>query len=197
MTIDAPSKPKTKSNSLTWTQVKKHIQDFSQPALLDLIHQMYTASDINKGFLTARFRPEATLGSQELETMKQRIHRLMCPKLSSYDDNPQPREARKIITDYKKTKDTLGTLDLMLAYVEAGNEFTCTYGDIDSAFYDSLCSMLDSFARLFQTASDEHMLHFQERLKHLAHTASGIGWGYGDYVNDTVNELSVWEGKRR
>jgi hypothetical protein len=187
MLVKSPEKPK----SMTWTQVKKHIQDFSQASLLDLIHQMYNASDINKAFLTACFQPEATLGSKELTDMKKRIHRLMCPNLNSYNADPQIREARKIITEYKKTKDTLGTLDLMLAYVEAGNEFTCTYGDIDSPFYDSLCSMLDAFAKLFQQSPDEYRPYFQDRLQALARSASNIGWGYGDYVSDVAKELGV------
>lgn len=181
----------TKTKALTWTQVKKRIENFSQLALLDLIHQLYQASDNNKAFFTARFQPEATLGSKELEALKKRIHRLMCPGIHSANGYPQLREARKIITEYKKTKDKLGTLDLILAYVEAGNEFTCLYGDIDGPFYDSLCSMLDSFAKLFQESSDEYRPYFLERIQHLVLSSSDIGWGYGDYVHDVAKELGV------
>ncbi len=190
----------TKTKALNWTQVKKRIENFSHLALLDLIHQLYQANDNNKAFLTARFQPEATLGSKELEAMKKRIHRLMCPNLSSYNSfsaDPQPREARKIITDYKKTKDVLGTLDLMLAYVESGNEFTCTYGDINSPFYDSLCSMLDAFSKLFEESPAEYWPYFQDRLQQLARSADGIGWGYGDYVMDTAKALGAWPIKKK
>ena len=119
----------------------------------------------------------------------------MCPNLNSYnyyDASPQTREARKIITEYKKTKDVLGTLDLMLAYVEAGNQFICTYGDIDSPFYDSLCSMLSAFAKLFEHSDDyDARPYFQDRLHALARSAQDIGWGYGDHVYDVVKELGV------
>jgi hypothetical protein len=193
-----PIKPPTESKpkKLTWTQVKKHIESFSQASLLDLVHQLYEASDNNKAFLTTRFQPEATFGSHELEIMKKRIHRMMCPGVHSANGYPQLREARKIITDYKKTKDHLGTLDLMLTYVEAGNEFTCLYGDIDEPFYNSIESMLDSFAKLFREDSRQYGAYFAERLKQVARDASGIGWGYGDFVNDTINELDIWEKKR-
>jgi hypothetical protein len=184
----------TNPKSLTWTQVKKQIEPFSQAGLLDLIHQLYKVSDINKGFLTARFQPEATLGSKELETMKQRIRKYMCPSPSSYNDyfaTPKYGPARKIITDYKKTQDTLGTLDLMLTYVEAGNEFTNAYGDIDGPFYDSLCSMLDTFEKLLKTDMENSLPYFKERLQLLAQSAKDIGWGYGDYVAGAVTSWGI------
>ena len=77
---------------MTWLQVKKHLQNFGQAALLDLVHHMYNVSDINKAFLTARFQPGSTLDSKELADFrfqpgstldskeladfKKRIHRL-------------------------------------------------------------------------------------------------------------------------
>lgn len=189
-----PAKRK-KSNAMTWTQVKRHIQEFPPSALLDLIKQMYDANDMNKAFLTARFNEEGTLGSKELTGLKKRIYRLMCPNITWSDSYPQLREARKIITEDKKTKDDLGTLDLMLTYVEAGNKFTCTYGDIDSRFYDSLCSMLDTFSKRFLTDVDRFMPFFQERLKQLGNQASELGWGYGDWVSETLEKLNVWEYK--
>lgn len=64
MPIEAPSKLKAKSKNLTWTQVKKHIEHFSQASLLDLVHQLYELNDLNKAFLTVRFQPDATFGSK-------------------------------------------------------------------------------------------------------------------------------------
>jgi len=180
-----------KSKNLSWTQVKEPIQNYSQAALLDLVYQLYQLNDINKAFLTARFQPNATLGSKELNAMKKRIHRLMCPGVHSANGYPQLSEARKIITEYKKTKDIVGTLDLMLTYVEAGNEFTCLYGDIDEPFYDSVESMLESFDKLLRESQKQYLPYFEERLKHLAHTSSNIGWGYGDYVAGVVEELGI------
>ena len=183
-----------KPKSMTWTQVKKQIQGFSQAGLLDLIHQMYNANDLNKAFLMARFQPEATLGSTELEAMKKQIHRYMCRRHTTaynYYLVPKYGPARKIITEYKKTKDVLGTLDLMLAYVEAGNKFTQTYGDIDARFYDSVCAMLDAFAKLFRQSPEAYMPHFQERLRQLSRKSAGIGWGYSDHVKATISELGA------
>lgn len=177
---------------MTWTQVKKHIQHFSQPALLDLLRQVHESSDACKAFLTTRFEPEATLDSKELMNLKKRIYRLMCPSFSS-NDNPQRREARKIITEYKKSKDMLGTLDLMLTYLEAGNEFTVTYGDIDAPFYGSLCSMMDAFAKLFNQSPGEYRPYFEKRLQKLSHESGNIGWGYSDHMQGAISELDIWD----
>lgn len=193
MPIEAPSKLKAKSKNLTWTQVKKHIEHFSQASLLDLVHQLYELNDLNKAFLTVRFQPDATFGSKELNTLRRRVYQMMNPDITHANSYPKLEEARQIITDYEKTKDTLGTLDLMLTYVEAGNDFTCEYGDIDEEFYIAVETVLDDFAKLFQVGPDKYMVYFNERLKDLSKSASGIGWGYGDAVTDTVEELGVWE----
>lgn len=184
-------KMSTKQKALNWTQVKNQIQDFSREALLDLIHHLYKASDLNKAFLTARFQPDATLHSKELVALKKRIYRLMCPNIRSSNNNPNLREGRKIISDYKKTGDVLGTLDLMLVYVEAGNEFTQCYGDNDAPFYDSLCNMMAAFAKLFQQNPQDYRPFFQERLQHLYRASSGIGWGYSDDIRATLESIDI------
>jgi hypothetical protein len=183
-----------KAKALTWTQIKRHIQDFSQAGLLDIIHELYKANDLNKVFLTARFQPGATLESRELLGFKKQIHKYMCPNPTSSNEyflNLKYGPARKIITNYKKTKDVLGTMDLMLTYVEAGNEFTQTYGDIDGPFYDSVCAMLDSFVKVFMACEDEAMPYFKERLQQLARDSQGIGWGYSDHVRETIRSLGL------
>jgi hypothetical protein len=42
----------------------------------------------------------------------------------------------------------MGTLDLMLTFVEMGTQFTAQYGDIDEPFYEGLELMLDDFRDL-------------------------------------------------
>ena len=98
--------------------------------------------------------------------------------------------AKKAIRDYKKaTNDLLGTLDLMLYYVESGTKFTCEYGDIDENFYNSLETVLYDFSELISSKAEEYLENFRERLEELKTKASEIGWGYGDTVGDIVSEL--------
>jgi hypothetical protein len=83
------------------------------------------------------------------------------------DDLPRLRDARHLIRDYRKaTKDTVGTLDLMLHYVETGTEFTNTYGDINEPFYNSLESVLNDFCEGIFKSSDPEQSYgqFNKRL---------------------------------
>jgi len=68
------------------------------------------------------------------------------------DDLPRLRDARRLIRNYQKaTKDSSGTLDLMLHYMETGTEFTNSYGDIKRAVLQQLESVLVDFARVFSS----------------------------------------------
>jgi len=62
---------------------------------------------------------------------------------------PNMLVAARPIADYRQaTADILGTLELMLAFVEAGTRFTNEYGDIDEPFYEGLELMLADFREL-------------------------------------------------
>lgn len=134
--------------------------------------------------------------SQAIETplkrYKQIMRALMNPTASWHCDRPMLRDARKLITEYKnEQKDPVGVLDLQLTYVEAGNNFTCRYGDIDSPFYDSLINMLMAFQKAVEADKENLLPLFQNRIKKLAQKCDGMGWGYGDAVNDIAKELGV------
>jgi hypothetical protein len=94
---------------------------------------------------------------------------------------------RKAISDYKKaTNDAMGTLDLMVYYVECGTQFTVDYGDIDEAFYASLESMFTQVVKTIQHSNQETIDRFLPRLRGLVRQAQGIGWGYYDTIAETL-----------
>ncbi len=76
--------------------------------------------------------------------------------------------------------------------METGTEFTCEFGDINEAFYDSLCTTLDEVQKLL-TSEEGRPLYgrVKDRLAKLARKADGIGWGYGDYVSYVVKKLET------
>jgi hypothetical protein len=104
---------------------------------------------------------------------------------------PNMLVASRLITGYRQaTGDLLGTLDLMLAFVEAGTRFTSEFGDINEPFYAGLELMLADFRELLLA----HPGLYEEgdlpqRLADLAADAGWMGWGYGDYVSETVTEI--------
>jgi hypothetical protein len=98
--------------------------------------------------------------------------------------------ARPISQYRQQTGDLLGTLDLMLLFVETGTRFTLEYGDIDEPFYEGLEMMLEEFAELmlanpaFYEEADLAL-----RLTKLSRDVAWIGWGYGDFVRDQVERV--------
>lgn len=96
---------------------------------------------------------------------------------------------RKAINDYKKaTNDPLGTLEVMVYYVECGNQFTVDYGDIDEEFYVSVDQMFTEVVKTLQMSDQKVIDRFLPRLKTIVQKAEGIGWGYYDAISDTLEE---------
>ena len=112
---------------------------------------------------------------------------------------PRFREAKKVISEYRKsTSDLRGTLDLMLTYLERGHKFTVDFGDIDEAFYDKLINILEHFAIELRRSPAKYELYEQFRPRLLAiRRNSDIGWGYGDFIQETVDDLEELLGANR
>jgi hypothetical protein len=106
-------------------------------------------------------------------------------------DLPNMLVAARSIVDYRQlTGDVLGTLDLMLTFVEMGTQFTAQYGDIDEPFYEGLELMLDDFRNLL--LANPHLYEEGDlslRLPRLVRDAGWMGWGYGDYVTEQVTNM--------
>jgi hypothetical protein len=104
---------------------------------------------------------------------------------------PNMLVAARPISDYREqTMDVLGTLELMLAFVEAGTRHTQKYGDMDEPFYEGLELMLGDFADLL--LAHPHLYeeaNLARRVAQLAKDASWVGWGYGDFVREQVGRI--------
>ncbi len=99
-------------------------------------------------------------------------------------------EARKAIRTYRKaTGNLLGTIDLMLTFVETGTEFTREFGDVNEPFYNNLDSVLDEMAHLLLNEGSEYYPQFRERVQGLSADADHIGWGFGDSLRDQIDHL--------
>ncbi len=122
------------------------------------------------------------------QAYRQRIEEIFFPR-RGFPEKLDLRAGRKAISEYKKASgDFEGTIDLMLVYVESGTAFTDQYGDIDMPFYDSLMSVLRKIAEELQGSDEGAEIYTRHRKRFLAiqRTAGGMGWGYGDFVMETV-----------
>lgn len=170
-----------------WSQIRRHLKGWPRPALLALAKDLYNASAANRDFLHARFQADGDSG-EALEKYRRKIIEQFFPQRG--DGKLKLAEARKAIRDYRKATGNLaGTIDLMLAYVENGTEFTRQFGDINEAYYNSLESVMNEMVALLWREGAELYPRFRARIQRLEAQADHIGWGYGDYLREQVGSL--------
>jgi hypothetical protein len=175
---------------MSWTELDKQLRELSVDNVIKLMKGLHDLSPQNKAWLRAKLLP-VTQDSKYLEDCRRKIIHHVYKETSGLPHMPRFREAKKVISEYRKsTSDLRGTLDLMLTYLERGNEFTNDFGDIDEPFYDALINMLERFAVELRRSPAKYELYEQFRSRLMAiRKTSDIGWGYGDFIQDTVDEL--------
>ena len=171
---------KRKSSNPIWSHVKSAVVDLDQKQLLKLVADLYRFSKENQAFFHARFG----VGDDPLAPYKKTINECMYPDV--YRNKPiQISRAKKAISSYSKAvDDPLGEIQLMVFFVECGNNFTVSFGDIDEGFYDALNRMYRRAIQKVLSLPKEQQSGFKERLEKIMTSASGIGWGYHDMLSD-------------
>lgn len=172
----------------SWQDIKQELKDFSSACLLAVIADLYKLNKTNQNFLHARFVRSADV----LLPYKTAICRAVCPTLER-DQDLRLSEGRKAIRDYKKALgDAEGLLELMVYYVECGNDFTLRYGDIDEPFYASVESVFDDAVKLLLAERSTALYDaFAPRLQTVVKESDCIGWGYHDAMKDMFGELEA------
>ena len=100
------------------------------------------------------------------------------------------RKANEAINRYTKAIDNpIGEAGLRIFYVECGNNFTLSYGDIDEDFYDAMIEMYECAIETILELPSKERDEFKVRLQEIKESASGIGWGYYDGLCDAYNEV--------
>ena len=170
------SMTKLKLNAL-----KKELKEFDQKELIQLICELYKLNNDVQHYLSNQFIGEEAI-IDLYEKTKKTINDEFFPERGF--GKMRLGEAKNAISNFKKlSNDELKTLDLMLFYVELGTEFTNTYGDIDSKFYNSMVSMYNKV--VIECNNNEKLfIIFQERLYSVVQESEGIGWGYHDDLCD-------------
>ncbi len=172
-----------------WLAIRRQLEDWTKPALVALVKDLYEATPEFRDFLQARFAAEAG-GGAVLEKYRDKIVEQFYPRRGY--GKLKLAEARKAIRDYRKASgDVAGTIDLMLAYVENGTEFAREFGDINEAYYNSMESVLDEMVKLLLKEGAELYPRFRERILDVETKANHIGWGYGDYLQEQVSLLET------
>ncbi|NUM47935.1 MAG: hypothetical protein HUU38_24785 [Anaerolineales bacterium] len=175
---------------MSWMEIEKRLRELSVDDVIKLVKGLHDLSPQNKAWLRAKLLPVAQ-DTKYLEACRRKVANYVYKETKGIPSMPRFREAKKIISEYRKsTSDLRGTLDLMLTYLERGHEFTLDFGDIDEPFYDKLINMLEHFAIELRRSPAKYELYEQFRPRLMAiRKNSDIGWGYGDFIQETVGEL--------
>jgi hypothetical protein len=175
---------------MSWNDLHQSLQDLSKDQVIEIIKGLHDLSPQNKAWLRGKLLPVGQ-DTAYLEECRRKVVKAVYDPARKTPAMPRFRDAKGVIAEYRKsTRDLRGTLDLMLTYVERGHAFTNDFGDIDEPFYDALINMLERFAVELRNspARREMYAQFQPRLLDMRHT-SDIGWGYGDAVQEIVDDL--------
>lgn len=173
-----------KKKTPSWIDVKRNIKSFNNTQLLELIGDLYRLSENNKEFFHARF----SLSEDPLESYKRIIQYAIHPYLEDNETLDIGRAEDAIERYSKAIDDVKGETELMVFFVECGNNFTLSYGDIDDEFYDSVLRMYEKTIQNVTELPTEEQKVFKERLHEIMDSASGIGWGYHDGLRELYYE---------
>jgi hypothetical protein len=175
---------------MSWTEIDKQLRTLPAGEVIKLIKGLHDLSPQNKAWLQAKLLP-VVQDPKYLEACRRKVANYVYRETSGMPAMPRFREAKKVIAEYRKsTGDLRGTLDLMLTYLERGHAFTLDFGDIDDPFYTALENMLERFAIELRRSPAKYELYEQFRPRLLAiHRHTDIGWGYGDFVRETIDDL--------
>jgi hypothetical protein len=172
-----------------WSAVRQQLTSWDKPALLALVKDLYEAEAGSRDFIQARCQTGESRG-HVLEKYRGKIVEQFFP-VHGYG-KLNLGEARKAIRDYRKATGSIpGTVELLMTYVENGAQFTREYGDIDEPFYNSLESALAELSALLHREAQDLYPQFRDRLARVDQMASGIGWGFCDFVADVVGDLEA------
>ena len=168
----------------TWKDAKSILIEKEKPELLKLIADLYSSSAENKSFIHSRY----SVCGQTLEPYKSIMSDSLYPDVNK--NKPiRLSVGKKAIADYfKATKDKVGQLELMVHYLETGNQFTVDFGDIDEQFYSSLESMFQRILTELKKQLADLQKKYFSRLEDVVSSARNIGWGYYDYISNIFSE---------
>ena len=169
------------------TDLKRELKQLESSQLVELVCSLYKSSKEAKELLSTRF-----MGSdyqlEALEAYKTKMNDIFFP--ISLKKLPSLKDAKSLITDFKRIGDTEQILDFMLYYVECGTSFTNIYGDINEQFYSSLWNVFDQFSALLNAkGTDAIYAKFRERINELVSRASHVGWGYDIDIEETACKI--------
>ncbi|WP_440955253.1 hypothetical protein ACSAZK_17265 [Methanosarcina sp. Mfa9] len=189
-----------KEDSVKWPEVEEILQKAEKKELISLIREMYTSSAGDRMLINSRYLGERVKKkkSKLLEEHRKIIRGEFPPENES--GKIRHAAAERAISDYSNASgDFVGTLDLMLTYVEGGIRYANIFGAADDEFYDNIEGMLERFCELLKTKEGQkYYPHFRERLANACRDSEHIGWGFEEVICVLVGDIEeFFEGEQK
>ncbi len=175
---------KSKQKAPNWKDIEKKISKFEKTEFTELLRDLYHLSPENKTFFLTRF----SIGEDTPATYRRIIQNAMNPEIEEGHDLEIEKAHDAIKRFTKAVDDPHGEADLRIYYVECGNNFTLSYGDIDGDFYDDILQMYEYAIETVLELPKKDRKAFKTRLHDIMESADGIGWGYSDGLCELYNK---------
>jgi hypothetical protein len=172
------------SKSPSWNQLKHQLREVPSAKLLEVIRDLYRLSSENRRFLEARF-----LSSNDMiERYRQLVSKAVNP--DPFSRRPVSiAEAKQLIREYEQaTQDPIGITDLRLTFVEQGTNQALELGYGDEKYFASLASTLNLALESMQYLPSGARQQYLPRLTDLRDRGSQLGWGYGDFLWELIEQ---------
>lgn len=163
---------------INWADAKAILIKKEKAELLKLIADLYSFNEENKAFINSRF----SIGENPIDFYKAIITESLYPDLSKGQSIMLSKGKKAISTYFKATKDKIGKLELMMHYLETGNQFAFDFGDMYDRFYYSLESMFNQILVTLEKESENTQKEYFLRLEKVVASSKNFGWGYYETI---------------
>ncbi len=180
---------KQRKKKPAWSDLKRHLTDLDQPALLGLIRDLYAVNKNNQAFLHARF----AIGEEVLGPYKATIARWVCPDVMSNQDISISK-AKRAISDYKKAVERPeGIAELATFYCESCATFLGFCCVDYEEYFNALVCMFEQALKAIIVLEPSQRSAFVERLERVWSEGQNWGWGVGDDMGDLMVKYGFTE----
>jgi len=169
-------------------EVKKRLKDKSENQLIQIIAGCYKLDGEVKYYLSTQLFENENEREKLICELREKLHSSFWSTRGGVPNNPDLKQARKIIANLKKiTKEPEIIISFMLDYIDHSISFSCEYGDMWEAYYNSIDNMFGSMVKLIENNCDRVDIPvIIDRIEDIVEKSSGFGWG----VHET---LSAWK----
>lgn len=171
--------------------IKNLIKHLEQDELVEIIVELSKISKNNEQFLRLFIQGSDNENKEKIvKEVKPKLYSIFFGRGGMPYERINLKAARDIISQHARVLKEFpeAVIELKLYYVELGVEVMSDWGDMYDAFYDSIGSML---ASLCKDLFNNHKFYedFSEPLSSLISKTKGVGWGFHEFVCDTIYDL--------